>query len=217
MEDLIYKIALKKLDGIGAARAKKLVSYCGGVREVFDATKRKLLTVPGIGQLVVKNLNVDEALRAAETEVEHITKNKIRPIFYLDEDYPRRLKHCDDGPLILYTKGNCNLNQDKVVSIVGTRNITDYGRNLVERLVTGLKQHDALIVSGLALGVDVKAHKEALTNGLNTLGVLGSSLDIMYPHQNRSTAEKMLNSGMLISEFKAEQNQIEKTSHKEIA
>ena len=139
MEDLVYRIALKKLDGIGAARAKKLVSYCGGVREVFDATKGKLLKVPGIGQLVVRNLNPDEALRSAEVEVEFIRKNKIRPIFYLDNDYPTRLKHCEDGPLMLYTKGDCDLNPEKVVAIVGTRNVTDYGRNLVEKLVSGLK------------------------------------------------------------------------------
>lgn len=102
------------------------MSYCGGVHEVFDATRSKLLKVPSIGQLVVKNLNLDEALQSAEVEVEFIRKNKIRPIFFLDNDYPTRLKHCEDGPLMLYTKGGCDLNPEKVLAIVGTRNITDY-------------------------------------------------------------------------------------------
>lgn len=203
MDDLIYQIALKKLDTVGAARAKKLVSYCGGVREVFEAPKKKLATIPGIGEMVIKSMNPSEAMKKAEAEIKFIEKSGIKPIFYLDKDYPRRLKHCDDGPLLLYSKGACDLNPPKVVSIVGTRNVSSYGKQLVEKLVSGLKDHHALIVSGLAYGVDVHAHKEALKNGLSTVGVLGNSLDTIYPSQNKSTAEKMLESGMLLSEFES--------------
>lgn len=201
MENLLYQIAIKKLQGIGPARAKKLISYCGGVKEVFNTPKSKMLSVPGLGELTIKNLKPDAALMEAEKEVVQIEKNGYRPIFYLDKEYPNRLRHCDDGPLLLYTKGHCDLNAQKVVSIVGTRNLTDYGRKMIERLVAGLSHHNALIVSGLALGADVMAHKEAMKNGLKTVGVLGSSLDMVYPYQNRSTAEKMMEQGMVVSEF----------------
>lgn len=202
-QELLYQIALKKLEGIGPSRAKKLISYCGGVKEVFEAPKRKLASVPGIGQLVVSNLNKDEALRDAELEIRFIEKSGINPIFFLDKAYPNRLKHCDDGPLLLYTKGNMNLNNDKIVSIVGTRNATEYGKKVCERLIEGLVPHNPLIVSGLALGIDVIAHKAALQNGLQTVGVLGNSLESLYPPLNRSVAEKMKENGGLISEFES--------------
>ncbi|MEZ4720673.1 MAG: DNA-processing protein DprA [Flavobacteriales bacterium] len=202
-EELLYQIALKKLDGIGATRAKKLVSYCGGVREVFEAPKKKLLTVPGIGQALVSKLNRESALELAEPELKFIEKNNVRPIFYLDKDYPKRLKHCEDSPLLLYISGNMNLNVPKVVSIVGTRNATSYGAKITERLIDGLKAHDALVVSGLALGIDIIAHRAAVQAGLQTVGVLGNSLDRIYPHQNKAIAEKMKPKGGLITEFES--------------
>lgn len=202
-EELLYQIALKKLDGIGATRAKKLVSYCGGVQQVFEAPKKKLLTVPGIGQGLISKLNRTSALELAEPELKFIEKNKIRPIFYLDKDYPKRLKHCEDSPLLLYTSGNMNLNVPKVVSIVGTRNATGYGTKITERLIDGLKAHDALVVSGLALGIDVIAHRAAVQTGLQTVGVMGNSLDRIYPYQNKAVGEKMKAHGGLITEFES--------------
>jgi DNA processing protein len=199
--ELFYQIALKSLDGIGPARAKKLVSYCGGAKEVFDASKKKMASIPGIGELVIRNLSLDQALRRAEQEIKYIEKADIIPIFYLDKKYPTRLRHCDDGPILMYTSGNMDLNRQKVVSIVGTRNATEYGRKLTELLIDGLKIHDALIVSGLALGIDVIAHKAAVQSGLQTVGVLGNSLDRIYPALNKNIAEKMKANGGLISEF----------------
>lgn len=201
--DLLHHIALKKLDGIGAARAKKLVSYCGGVREVFEVPRKKLLTIPGINHGIVRSMNFDDALRAAESEIRFLEKESIRPVSYLDKEYPKRLKHCDDGPLILYVRGDMRLNVPKVVSIVGTRNASEYGRKVCERLVDGLKAHDALIVSGLALGIDVIAHRAAMAADLQTAAVLGHSLDRIYPHQNKKVAQKMLAHGGLISEFES--------------
>lgn len=201
--DLLHRIALKKLEGIGPARAKKLVSYCGGVQEIFEASKKKLLAIPGIHHGIVAALNFDEALKAAEAEVRFLEKEGIRPVFYLDKDYPKRLKHCDDGPLMLYTRGEMRLNVPKTVSIVGTRNASDYGRRVTERLVDHLKPHDCLVVSGLALGIDVIAHRAAVQSGLQTVAVLGHSLDRLYPHQNKKIAEKMLDNGGLITEFES--------------
>jgi len=201
MEDLLYQIALKNLDGIGSTRAKLLVSYCGGVKEVFETNKKDLAKIPKLGSLIVSNMNRDVALSRAEVEVEFVQNQDIKPLFYLDKEYPNRLKHCEDGPLLIYTKGNMQLNVGKVVSIVGTRNATSYGKDLVEQLITDLIPHDALIVSGLAHGIDIMAHREAYKNGLQTVGVLGNSLERIYPHQNKATAEKMLEHGGIISEF----------------
>ena len=203
MEDLLYQIALKNLDGIGSTRAKLLVSYCGGVKEVFETNKKDLAKIPKLGSLIVSNMNRDLALSRAEAEVEFVQNQGIKPLFYLDKEYPNRLKHCEDGPLLIYTKGNMQLNVVKVVSIVGTRNATSYGKDLVEQLITDLIPHDALIVSGLAHGIDIMAHREAHKNGLQTVGVLGNSLERIYPHQNRATAKKMLEHGGIISEFES--------------
>ncbi|GAB5538641.1 MAG: DNA-processing protein DprA [Salibacteraceae bacterium] len=201
MDDLLYQIALKNLDGIGSTRAKLLVSYCGGVREIFDAPKKQLAKIPKLGSLLVANMNRKAALIKAEKEISFINEQEITPLFYLDQRYPKRLRHCEDGPLLLYTKGNMDLNAQKVVSVVGTRNSTTYGATLVERLIADLAPHQALIVSGLAHGIDVIAHREAYKSGLQTVGVLGNSLERIYPHQNRSLAEKLVENGGLISEF----------------
>jgi len=201
--DLLYQIALKKLSGIGSSRAKRLISYCGGVREVFDATKRKLASVPSIGEGVIGALNMDEALKAAEAEVKFIEKQGLKPIFFLDKEYPRRLKHCEDGPILIYTDGRMDLNNSKVVSIVGTRSATEYGRRNTEKLIEGLRKHNVLVVSGLALGIDIIAHRAAVQAGLETVGVLGHSLDRIYPSQNKSIADKMKLNGGLISEFES--------------
>ena len=201
--DLLYQIALKKVTGVGSFRAKRLISYCGGVREVFNSPKKKLVTVPGIGAGVISGMNFDQALREADEELKFIEKRGIIPLFYLDKDYPRRLKHCEDGPILMYTQGEMNLNNPKVVSIVGTRNATEYGKRNTEKLIEGLKKHNALIVSGLALGIDVIAHRSAVQHGLETIGVLGHSLDRIYPSQNKNVAEKMKLHGGLLTEFES--------------
>jgi DNA processing protein len=130
-----------------------------------------------------------------------VEKNGIDVIFYTDSRYPKRLKNCGDAPILLFSKGNANLNMQHVVSIVGTRNATEYGKHLCRELVEELKQYNVLIVSGLALGIDVAAHKECLKQDMPTVGVLGHGLDRMYPSQNRLTAEKMIENGGLLSEY----------------
>lgn len=181
--------------------AKMLVSHFGDAQGVFKATPGKLLRVPGIGGKIISQLNFREALEKAEEELRFIDKNGIEVIFYTDSAYPKRLKNCNDSPVLLFSKGNANLNVQHVVSIVGTRNATEYGKQLCRQLVEELQQYNVLIVSGLALGIDVAAHKEALKLNMPTVGVLGHGLDRLYPGQNRSTAEKMLLNGALLSEY----------------
>jgi len=197
----LHQIALTFLKNIGPASARLLMSYFGDAETVFKTPAVKLLKVPGIGEKTVAGLNFDEALRKAENELKFIDKNAVEVIFYTDSRFPKRLKNCVDSPVLLYSKGNADFNKQRVVSIVGTRNATEYGKDLCRQLVEDLKQYDVLVLSGLALGIDVAAHKECLKNNVTTVGVIGHGLDRLYPAANRSTAEKMLSNGGLLTEY----------------
>ncbi len=201
-EILKYQIALTMIPKVGGITAKKLIAYCGGVEGVFQEKKSSLLKIPGIGEHLASTIANAHWEEDVEKEVVFIRKNKITPLFYTDKDYPARLKHCEDGPILLFYKGQAPLNKRKVVGIVGTRNITSYGKQKCTELVEGLKKFDPLIVSGLAYGVDARAHKAALEEGLSTVGVLGHGLDRIYPSLNKDLAEKMLESyGGLLTDF----------------
>lgn len=207
-EQLLYHIALTSIPNIGDITAKKLIAYCGSSEQVFKDKKSLLEKVPGIGGVYAKNIveHKTEALNTAEEEIKYIEENDVVPLFYLDDNYPKRLVHCEDGPILLYTKGNIDFNNQKVVSIVGTRRATDYGKEFCEKIVKDLAPHNPLIVSGLAYGVDVAAHKAALKNKLSTVGVLAHGLDRLYPSQHKSTAKEMLELGGLASDFKSGTN-----------
>jgi DNA processing protein len=198
---LLHQVALTFIKNIGPALAKSLIIHFGDAEQVFKASRQKLLRVPGFGEKRVNDLNFSTALLRAEEELRFIEKNDVSVIFYTDKTYPKRLKNCADGPILLYAKGNFDLNPQHVISIVGTRNATDYGKQLCRQLVEELQPYNALVVSGLALGIDVCAHKESLKKNLPTVGVLGHGLDRIYPAQNRSTADKMLDNGGLLTEF----------------
>ncbi|MEX2596917.1 MAG: DNA-processing protein DprA [Salibacteraceae bacterium] len=202
MKDLrLYQIALKHLEGIGSLRAKKLVAYTGGLEELFNASKKELAKTPEIGMALINKLDRPQALKKAEKELKFIDRNHLEAFFYLDHTYPYRLMHCGDSPVILYGKGVFNLNPSKSVAIVGTRDCSDYGLKITERLVEALAPYKPLIVSGLAYGIDTCAHRSAVQYGLQTVGVLGNSLDRVYPAVNRSLADKMMQNGGLLSEF----------------
>ena len=198
---ILHQVALTYLKNIGPAGAKAMLSYFGTAERVFTVPPSKLMNVSGIGIKKIEQLNFDEALRKADEELKFIEKNNIDIIFYTDPKYPKRLKNCNDSPVLLYSKGNADLNAMRVISIVGTRNATDYGRELCRQLIEELQPYNVLIVSGLAFGIDVCAHKECLKLDVPTVGVLGHGLDKMYPGQNRPTAEKMLENGGLLSEY----------------
>jgi len=196
-----YEIALSLIKGVGHIKAKNLIAYCGGAEAIFKETKKNLLKIPDIGEYCVKSILNHDVLERADEESEFIKKNNITPIFYLDDAYPKRLKHCDDSPIILYFKGNCDFNVQKVISIVGTRNATDYGKEFCKNLIDELSVHQLLIISGLAYGIDISAHKEALNKNIPTVGVLGHGLDRIYPGVHVQYAKKMLENGGLLTEF----------------
>lgn len=207
-EQLLYHIALTSIPNIGDVTAKKLIAYCGSSEQVFKDKKSLLEKVPGIGSVYAKSIleHKTEALNIAEEELKYIQGNDIIPLFYLNDNYPKRLVHCEDGPILLYTKGDVNFNTQKVISIVGTRRATDYGKEFCEKIVEDLAPHNPLIISGLAYGIDVAAHKAAVKNKLSTVGVLAHGLDRLYPAQHKSVAKEMLEKGGLASDFKSGTN-----------
>ncbi|MFA6085999.1 DNA-processing protein DprA [Mucilaginibacter sp.] len=198
---ILHQLALTFIKNIGPSTARLLLAHIGDAETIFKTNKAKFIKVPGIGEKTIGQLDFDEGIRKAEAELKNIEKNNIDVIFYTDARFPRRLKNCHDAPILLHSKGNANFNMHRVVSIVGTRNATDYGRQLCKQLVEELKEYNTLIVSGLALGIDVAAHKESIKLGVPTVGVLGHGLDKLYPSQNRATAEKMLENGGLLTEY----------------
>lgn len=203
---LLYKIAITLIPEIGDITGKKLISYCGGVEAVFREKKNVLMKIPGVG-IHLANCIINQAvLKRAEEEIKFIEKFKITPLFYLDKNYPQRLKHCADNPMMLYYKGNADLNSSRIISIVGTRNATEYGKELCNNFIKDVSEMDILIISGLAYGIDACAHKAALENNLKTVGVLAHGLDRIYPHLNKPLAGKMLNNGGLLTEFISDTN-----------
>jgi len=202
---LKYKIGIGLIPKIGPVLTRRLISYCGSVEAVFQEKKNNLSKIPGIGEKLAELIycNNNEVLKLAEEEINYIEKNGISALFYLDEAYPDRLRHCEDAPVILFIRGNTDFNRPKVLSIVGTRNPTDYGkemcRNLVENLA--LSHPDILIVSGLAYGIDICAHRAALRNKLDTVGVLAHGFTLIYPAVHRDTAKQIISQGALVTEF----------------
>ena len=190
-EQLKYKIGLSLIPGVGDVVAKKLIAYCGGAEAVFREEKRGLQKIPGVGRVVTEAILSQKVLHRAEREIAFIQKNNIQALFYLDEKYPKRLKYCDDGPVMLYCKGQMDLNAQKIVSIVGTRQASDYGKKICVNIVEELVTHNVLVVSGLAYGIDICAHKAAINNNLQTIGVVAHGLDRLYPSLHTSVAEKM--------------------------
>ena len=200
IEEKVYQIALSMVPGIGDINARKLVSYCGSAKEIFNKNRSKLAAIPGIGTHTAQAIHGFNAFAKAEDEVYACEKAGIDILFYTDKDYPYKLKQAPDSPIILYYNGEKVLNTEKIVSIVGTRNATSYGKLFVEKLIEGLIPHKALIISGLAYGIDIHAHKSAISAGLPTVGVMASGLDIVYPNTHKGIAMQMLKDGGLLSE-----------------
>ncbi|MBK6341553.1 MAG: DNA-protecting protein DprA [Flavobacteriales bacterium] len=202
-QELIHRIALSMLKGIGPVNARNLVAYCGGVDPIFTDKRLKntLEKVPGIGPKLIASITDKKVLPAAEKEWEYVRKHKLRMLFYLDAEYPKRLKQCEDAPVILFVKGNADLDVARMVSIVGTRTPTEQGKQLCVELVHGLKEVNATIVSGLAYGIDIVAHRHALKNDLPTIGCVAHGLDKLYPGDHAATAKEMVKHGALVSEL----------------
>lgn len=200
-DQLLYQIALTLIPGVGDVNGKKLIAYCGGAEAVFKEKRSSLEKIPGIGRATVNSLFSNGVLTKAEEEILFLSKHEIQPLFYLDKNYPKRLQHCADSPMMLYFKGEAKFNEMRMVGVVGTRNASEYGKRMCEQLIEELANDQVMIVSGLAYGIDAYAHRAALKYGLPTVGVLGHGLDRIYPAANKSIADRMLEQGGLLTEF----------------
>ncbi|MEO1050780.1 MAG: DNA-processing protein DprA [Bacteroidota bacterium] len=201
-QEQIYKLALHLIPGVGYLNFKQLISYFGEAEAVFSATKGKLIKVPGIGNTIASHITSGHSLAHAEIELKKVAKFGGEILFHSDEHFPKRLKLINDAPALLYHKGNTELNKQKTIAIVGTRKATDYGKAVTKELIKELTKYDPLIISGLAFGIDIQAHKGALENGLQTVGVMAGGLNVIYPREHGKTAMKMIDSGGLLTENK---------------
>ncbi len=202
-ESRVYDIALTLINGVGDITARQLLQVFGEPEAIFREKRQALSKVPGVGDVLAKVIVGSDVLKRAEEEVHFMEKNNISGYFIGDKDYPVRLRECPDAPIFFYFKGSADLHAARIVSVVGTRKATPYGRQLTENLVSELTNvfPDVLIVSGLAYGIDVCAHQAALKAGSSTVGVLAHGLDRIYPAVHRSVAAQMLENGGLLTDF----------------
>jgi DNA processing protein len=203
---LVHKIALGMIPGVGDITARKLVSYAGSVEAVFSESFRNLTKIPGVGGALAKAVASHDYLEAAAKEAEYTEKHGIKVFHYLDDDYPYRLRQCEDSPVTFFFRGRADLNASHMLSVVGTRNATQRGRELCQKTIAGLAIHfpELVVVSGLAYGIDIAAHKAALANGIPTIAVLGHGLKTIYPSIHSGTARSMLENGGHLTDFSSE-------------
>ena len=208
-QEIFYAMALTRLTNFNFQQALELYRTVGSAQIIFEHRN-------DIGDIIedcsprLKEALKDwsEPMKRAEFEMKFMKEKNIRALVLSDDDYPQRLTECPDAPIVLYYKGNADLNHAKILNIVGTRHCTQYGQDLVRRFVAELRLccSDVLIVSGLAYGVDICAHRQALANGYPTVGVLAHGLDMIYPYRHRDTAAQMLQHGGLLTEFMSQTN-----------
>jgi DNA processing protein len=203
LPDLVYRIALTLVPHIGCVQAKILLNRFGDARAVFSAKKTELEKTEGIGTIRARSIKAFGHFPEAEKESAFIEKYSIRPLFINDSEYPQRLLNCYDPPTLLYYKGQADLNSSRIVSVIGTRNHSDYGKQVTEKLVRELAAMNVLVVSGLAFGIDALAHKAALKNDLPTVAVLGHGLNKIYPQEHAGLAREMISQGGLLTEFRS--------------
>jgi DNA processing protein len=199
--DLLYKIALTKVPHIGDVHSKILINQFHSAQAVFNTPKSQLEKIEGIGSIRANAIKQFKDFDPCEKELIFLEKHQIKVFTYQDEAYPKNLLRCDDCPSLLYLKGNVEWNEKRIISIVGTRLNTDYGKQCCEKLIEDLSTQEIIVVSGLAYGIDTIAHRTALKNGLQTIGVLAHGLDRIYPHQNKTLAQQMINQGGLLTDF----------------
>ena len=189
------------MNKVGPIKAKQLLQFGITPEQIIEENSKKLSKITGIKTTIFDKMNRKEALSKA---IEASKKNKklgVRPIYFEDLEYPRRLKNCADAPLVIYQKGELDLNQSKIISMVGTRNATAYGNEICREFIKSIKDQNITVVSGLAHGIDAVVHRSCVEFNVPTIGVLGHGLDIIYPSTHRELADKMLKQGSLISEF----------------
>lgn len=199
--ELFFTLALLRTEGVGDVFAKKLLSHFGSAEEVFLAKQKDFQKIERFPSNVIQRILDKSSFVATEKELNFIEKNTIRTYFFEDNDYPEKLKHCPDAPLLLFSKGDFDLTNRRILSIVGTREITAYGASFCKKLVEELSLYNPIIISGYALGVDICAHLAAIDNGLQTIGVLAHGFDRIYPPSHKKHVESMLQNGGFLTEF----------------
>ena len=199
-EEKLSQLALTLVPGLGDVLVKTLISYLGSAEAIFNTSVPKLVKVPGIGPNLARSIKGFD-VSSAELTYRALEKNGTKIIFFTDPEYPQRLKTIYDAPALLYYSGTSNLNHSRFLAIVGTRNATDNGKKFVRELIKGLVNTNVIIVSGLAYGIDIEAHKTALEYNIPTIGVIASGLDIIYPQLHAKYAKKMTENGGLITEY----------------
>jgi len=205
-QELFNLLALLKVDGVGDIMGKKLLNSFGDASAIFKAKNSQLAGVDGIGSVLLKNLKDKSVFEKADKELSFIKKNNIEVSFFQDENYPERLKHCFDAPILIFTAGNLNFKNKKIISIVGTRQITSYGTDFCKNLIEDLAPLDPVIVSGFAYGVDIVAHQAAMDFNLQTVGVLAHGLNQIYPRTHKKYMARMEEHGGFITEFWSDSN-----------
>jgi DNA processing protein len=202
-EDLLYKLALKEADGVGGVLFRHLISYFGDAKTVLEASDGKLLKTPGIGPGIVSGIKkARKGLGNAESLLAESTKKGYKIISFQDPNYPKRFKGLYDAPAILFCLGSENFNFPRTIGIVGTRKCTDYGKEITEQLVSELAPYGVVVISGLAYGIDIAAHKAALKNNLKTVAVMAGGLNNVYPAAHKKYVNDIVNNGALVSENK---------------
>ena len=199
--ELYYLLALQKVDGIGDVLAKKLVTVFGSAENVFKAKRQQLKSVDGVGSILLNNLGNKSVFKKADTEIDFIKSNEIKTYSFLEDGYPEKLKHCIDGPVLLFSSGNINLDNRKIISIVGTRQVTPHGAEFCRNLIAELAPLNPVIVSGYAYGVDIVAHLAAMENNLQTIGVVAHGLNQIYPKSHKKYVSKIHANGGFMTEF----------------
>ena len=208
-QEILNTIALTRIGHFSPTAMLMLLREVGSATEILAHHNNIREILPTASDRLVATMkSIDEPMRRAEAEMEFDTKQHISPLIISDPEYPERLRQCDDAPLVLFYRGTADLNAQRIISIVGTRQATNYGQEIIRRFVSDMKTlaPDVIIVSGLAYGVDICAHRSAIENGIDTIGVLAHGLDTIYPGHHRKTAEQMLQHGGLITEFLSNTN-----------
>lgn len=204
--DLLHILALQNVAKIGDITAKKLINHCGSAEAIFKEKKKNLLLIDGIGNSTISDLFGSYHFEEAEKELKFIKENDIECLFFMDSNYPEKLKHCIDGPILLFQSGNIDLKKQRIISIVGTRKITTYGIAFCEQLVEQLAVFNPVIVSGFAYGTDITAQKAALKHNLQTIGCLAHGLNQVYPGVHKKYVAEIEKHGGFMTDFWSDSN-----------
>lgn len=205
-DELFYLLALQRVEGVGDVMAKKLITHCGSADAVFSTKSAQLAAIDGVGSMLLKNIKDKSVFDKATAEMQFIKHNNIKVAYFQDVDYPERLKQCIDGPLLLFSSGAIDLKNRKIISIVGTRQITSYGIDFCRKFMEDLAPLDPVIVSGFAYGVDIVAHQLAIELNLQTIGVVAHGLNQIYPKTHKKYVAKVEENGGFMTEFWSSSN-----------